>query len=467
MKNISRTKIVATIGPSTWGDDILKNMFEAGMRVARINASFAGFAELTRVSNQIRNISPRIALILDTQGTKIRVKDLTKEIDVQDTLILSSVENPNPNVVKITYPSLHEDVVVGTEIFLDDGNIQLKVREIKGKNVICDVTQAGILKPNKTVNIPDVNLKFPLLTEKDIQDIKYAKELKFDYVCASFVRNKKDMLEVRKLLGGSKIKIIAKIENGEGVANFDEILEEADAIMVARGDMGVELPLEEVPILQKEMIYKARAMGKPIIVATQMLESMRDNKRPTRAEVSDVANAVMDGADCLMLSAETSTGKYPVEAVKYMNKIALRTEQVMKLSPIEGETEAGKEVDRLALTACKFSTEVGYNAVLIVSDSKGVVGSVSRHRSNIPIYVASSSFESIRENILFSGVKTHYIKELSDDRDNNIRLGVEKIYASGELELLDKIAIISGSSIKNKKSDSILEIITVKDVLDS
>ena len=467
MKNIARTKIVATIGPSTWSDEIIKKMFDAGMRVARINASFADFAELTRVSNQIRNISPRIALILDTQGTKIRVKDLKEEIDVKDTLILSSVENPNPNVVKITYPSLHEDVVVGTEIFLDDGNIQLKVREIKEKNVICDVTQAGILKPNKTVNIPDVNLKFPLLTEKDIQDIKYAKELKFDYVCASFVRNKKDMLEVRKLLEGSKIKIIAKIENREGVANFDEILEEADAIMVARGDMGVELPLEEVPILQKEMIYKARAIGKPIIVATQMLESMRDNKRPTRAEVSDVANAVMDGTDCLMLSAETSTGKYPVEAVEYMNKIALRTEQVMKLSPIEGETEAGKEVDRLALTACKFSTEVGYNAILIVSDSKGVVGSVSRHRPNIPIYVASSSFESIRENILFSGVKTHYIKELSDDRDNNIRLGVEKIYASGELELLDKIAIISGSSIKNKKSDSILEIITVKDVLDS
>lgn len=467
MKKIARTKIVATIGPSTWNDDVLKKMFDSGMRIARINASFADFAELTRVSNQIRKISPRIAIVLDTQGTKIRVKGLSKDIEVKDTLVLSSSENPNPNIIKITYPSLSEDVVVGTKIFLDDGNIQLEVKEIQGENVVCDVTQGGVLKPNKTVNIPDVNLKFPLLTEKDIQDIKYAKELKFDYVCASFVRNKKDVLEVKELLKDSKIKIIAKIENRQGVENFDEILNEADAIMVARGDMGVELPLEEVPILQKQMIYKSRAVGKPVIVATQMLESMRDNRRPTRAEVSDVANAVMDGTDCLMLSAETSTGKYPVDSVAYMNRIALRTEQVMRLSPISGQTEAGKEVDELALTACKFSTEVNYNAVLIVSDANGVVGSVSRHRPNIPIYVVSSSFENIRENILFNGVETYYIKELSDDRDNNIRLGVEKIYASGELELLDKIAIISGSSIKNKKSDSILEIITVKDVLDS
>ena len=467
MNRIAKTKIIATIGPSTWDNQVLRKMFESGMLLARINSSFADFAELDRVSKQIRNISPRIATILDTQGTKIRVTGLQKDTEIKETVTLTSANTPNPNIIKITYPTLHKDVTVGTKILLDDGNIQLVVREIKGESVVCDVIQEGILKPNKTVNIPDINLHFPILTDKDRQDIEYAKELDFDFVCASFARNREDIITVKKILEGSNTKVIAKIENRQGVENFDEILDESDAIMIARGDMGVELDLEEVPILQKQMIFKCRIVGKPVIVATQMLESMKTNKRPTRAEVSDVANAVMDGADCVMLSAETSTGKYPVEVVKMMNRIALRTEEIMKLSPVHGETEAGKEVDEFGLTACKFSQEIPYNAILIVSDTKSVVGSVSRHRPTVPIFVVSSSIENIRQNAIYRGVKTHYIKELSDDRDTNIFLAVEKIYGSGELDLLDKIAIISGSSIKNKETDSILEIVTVKDILNS
>jgi len=467
MNSIAKTKIIATIGPSSWDDSVLRKMAESGMLLARINASFADFAELERVTTQIRNISPRIATILDTQGTKIRIKGLTKEIEVNGTLTLTSEENPNPNILQITYPSLERDVVIGTRVLLDDGNIELKVREINGKDVVCDVIQEGILKPNKTVNIPDVKLYFPSLTEKDKEDIEFAKKLEFDFVCASYARNKSDIVTVKKILEGSDIKVIAKIESQEGVLNFDEILKEADAIMIARGDMGVELDLEEVPILQKQMIFKCRMAGKPVIVATQMLESMKSNKRPTRAEVSDVANAVMDGADCMMLSAETSTGSYPLESVKMMNRIALRTEDIMKFSPVYGETEAGNEVDKFAITTCKFAEEIHFNAILIISDSKSVVGSVSRHRPSMPIYVVSSSIESIRENSLYRGVQTYYIKELSDDRDTNILIAVEKIYGSGKLDLLDKIAIISGSSIKNKKTDSILEIVTVKDILNS
>jgi len=467
MNNIAKTKIIATIGPSSWDDSVLRKMFESGMLLARINASFADYNELERVSKQIRNISPRIATILDTQGTKVRVKGLSKETIVKDTVTLSSEDNLNSSVLTITYPSLERDVVVGTRILLDDGNIQLQVREIKGKDVICSVIQEGILKPNKTVNIPDINLHFPAVTEKDKQDIEYAKNLNFDFVCASFARNKKDIQIVKSILEGSNTKVIAKIENKQGVLNFDEILKESDAIMIARGDLGVELDLEEVPILQKQIIYKCRMAGKPVIVATQMLESMKTNKRPTRAEVSDVANAVMDGADCMMLSAETSTGNFPIEAVQMMNKISLRTENIMKFSPVYGETDAGTETDRFGISACKLSEEIHYNAILIISDSKSVVGSVSRHRSSIPIYVVSSSLESIRENTLYRGVTTYYIKELSDDRDSNILIAVEKIYGSGKLDLLDKIAIISGSSIKNKKTDSILEIVTVKDILNS
>ena len=501
MNNIAKTKIIATIGPSSWDDSVLRKMFESGMLLARINASFADYNELERVSKQIRNISPRIATILDTQGTKVRVKGLSKETIVKDTVTLSSEDRLNSNVLTITYPSLERDVVVGTRILLDDGNIQLQVREIKGKDVVCSVIQEGILKPNKTVNIPDINLHFPAVTEKDKQDIEYAKNLNFDFVCASFARNKKDIQIVKSILEGSNTKVIAKIENKQGVLNFDEILKESDAIMIARGDLGVELDLEEVPILQKQIIYKCRMAGKPVIVATQMLESMKTNKRPTRAEVSDVANAVMDGADCMMLSAETSTGNFPIEAVQMMNKISLRTENngssevtksydlagitleagdvyvictdtyagpaVCDEIQVYGETDAGTETDRFGISACKLSEEIHYNAILIISDSKSVVGSVSRHRSSIPIYVVSSSLESIRENTLYRGVTTYYIKELSDDRDSNILIAVEKIYGSGKLDLLDKIAIISGSSIKNKKTDSILEIVTVKDILNS
>ncbi len=465
MKNVARTKIIATIGPSTWEDSILERMYEGGMRLARINASFADEEELSRVSAQLRRISPRIATILDTQGSKIRVRGLNKAIEVRDTLVLSSADNPNPHVIKVTYPTLDEDVVIGTKILLDDGNIQLLVRQIKGNDVICDVIHGGILKPNKTVSIPSVNLKFPALTEKDKKDVIFAANNDFDFVSASFVRNKDDIISIRKLIGKNNTKIIAKIENEQGVLNFEEILKEADAVMIARGDMGVEMELEDVPLIQKQLIFQCRKSGKPVIVATQMLESMTGNNRPTRAEVSDVANAVMDGADCLMLSAETSTGKNPVEAVYTMNRIAMKAESIMRLSPIDGDTSIGKDGDIMGYTVCKLTEDIGLKAIIIMSDSAGMVGSVSRHRPNVPIYVVSSSIENIRSNVIYRGIKTFHIKELSDDRDTNVILAVEKVYGNGELDLLDKIAIISGSSIKNKDSDSILEIITVKDIL--
>ena len=267
MNSIAKTKIIATIGPSSWDDSILRKMAESGMLLARINASFADFSELERVSTQIRNISPRIATILDTQGTKIRIKGLTREIEIKGTVTITSEENANPNILQISYPSLERDVVIGTRILLDDGNIELKVKEINEKDVVCDVVQDGMLKPNKTVNIPDVKLYFPSLTEKDKEDIEFAKKLEFDFVCASYARNKGDIVIVKKILEGSNIKVIAKIESREGVLNFDEILKEADAVMIARGDMGVELDLEEVPILQKQMIFGVNPLN-----PTEMME---------------------------------------------------------------------------------------------------------------------------------------------------------------------------------------------------
>ena len=323
MRNESKTKIIATIGPSSWDRAVLQKMYENGMSVARINASFADLEELKRVAETIRSISPRIGLMLDTQGHKIRVEGLSQEMQIAGTISI-------PNTFRISYPNLHEVVALGTRILLDDGTIQLAVKEIKDQEVICEVLQPGLLKPNKTVNIPDADLNFPPITEKDKADIANAISLGFDFISLSFIKSAKDLEIIRGLTVGSDIQLIAKIENRHGVENFDEILKAADGIMIARGDLGIETPYENVPILQKQMIYKCRAAGKPVIVATQMLESMKNSVIPTRAEVSDVANAVMDGTDATMLSAETSTGRYPEQAVLAMQKIALKAESVLQ-----------------------------------------------------------------------------------------------------------------------------------------
>jgi pyruvate kinase len=459
MKKTSKTKIIATIGPSSWDKEILKGMYKNGMEIARINASFADRAEVERVSKTLREISPRIAIMLDTQGTKIRVVDLEKETEIKDTVILSSSSENVPDSIKISYPDLHLDIVRNTKILLDDGTIRLSVREIKGPEIICDVIQQGILKPNKTVNIPEINLNFPIFTEKDEQDIQNARDFNLDFICVSFVRNAQDILYARELIKGSNLKIIAKIENQNGLDNFDEILAESDGIMIARGDLGVETPLENIPILQKQLIFKCRAVGKPVIVATQMLESMRENKFPTRAEVSDVANSVMDGTDVLMLSAETSTGSNPLEAVRTMNQIAMSSESVMQLTTIYGRTSCPPEVDEICRSVATLSESVPLKGIVILSNQEETIGSITRHRPNVSVWSISSSLKRIRQDLIYRGVKTYHIKDLPEDRDEAVNLGIQTIYTHGELDLTDKIAIISGSSIKNKNSDIILEIV--------
>jgi len=458
MKNYSKTKIIATIGPSSWDAPILKEMYSAGMDIARINASFADFAELERVSAVLRTTSPRIGIMLDTQGHKVRVTGLDHEIQIEGEVSI-------PKSFNITYPDLYKDVSVGTRILLDDGNIQLVVKSIENTEVICTVTQSGILKPNKTVNIPDVNFNFPAITEKDKADILFAVEHKFDFISLSFVRNKEDILTVRELIGDSKIKLIAKIENVQGVTNFDEILSVTDAIMIARGDLGVEIPFEKVPILQKQFIYKCRQAGKPVIVATQMLESMKEAIQPTRAEISDVANAVMDGADALMLSAETSTGKNPIVAVATMQKIAREAETVLQQSPIYGHTSAPLEVDELCRNLCDISDSMKLKSIVVISSTGQTVLSLSRHRPNTPVWEISDSIVQIRQDSLLNGVTGLFIKELPQDRDECTQHVVELIYEQGELDLNDKIAIISGSSIRHNHTDAILEIVQVKNVL--
>ncbi|MCK9415061.1 MAG: pyruvate kinase [Candidatus Dojkabacteria bacterium] len=464
-----KSKIVATIGPASWEKEVIKGMVVAGMDLARVNASFADFDELKRVKDLVRSISPRVSLILDTMGNKIRVVGFTEPISVRKNeslvLIPESQQSSQNSQIQITYESLHDDLSRGAKILIDDGNLELTVTDIIDKSIICNVENNYIIKPNKTVNIPNQQLHFPILTEKDIQDIKNAVELKYDFIALSFVENTQVILDAREIIGESGINIISKIENQAGVDNFEEILEASDAIMIARGDLGVEIPYEHIPIIQKQLIYRCRAAGKPVIVATQMLESMRENPRPTRAEINDVANSIIDGADALMLSAETSTGLYPVESVNMINRTALATEDVLTPQMLYGNTQANRDTDEICRTVFNLTNSIDLKAVIILSQSGRTVSSLSRHRPTVPIFEISNDIQRIRIDNLLRGVKCYYSKKNSGDRDESIQNAVEIVFSYGELDFTDKIAIISGSSIKNKCNNTILEIATVKDLI--
>jgi len=444
-------------------------MIDNGMVMARINASFADFDELQRVSRQIREISPKIAIMLDTMGHKIRVTGIDNDMEVKKgseiIIVPQSVKRAKNNVIQITYSNLYRYVRPNNKILIDDGNITLQTTKIENKEVYCTVLNSGIIKKGKTVNIPGIHLDFPSLTEKDINDINFAIENNFDYISASFIRNSKDVLSIKELVGNNDIKIISKIENEEGVNDFDNILSLSDGIMIARGDLGVEISLEKVPVYQKRFIQKARELGKLVIVATQMLESMRENPRPTRAEVSDVANAVTDGSDALMLSAETSTGKYPVEAVKIMNKTALEVEENILCSKVTGKTKASDETDLLCSTIDQYVKALNLKGIIVTSKTGRTIASLSRHRITVPIWNICSNPKILRQCNVYRGIEGIFLSEYPIDRDQLVSKAVETVYSHGNLEMEDKIAIITGSSVTNKQTNSILEISSVKDIL--
>ena len=332
-----KTKIVCTIGPASDSKEVLREMMLAGMNVARINFSHGSYEEQIARINNVKEVRQElnlpIALLMDTKGPEIRIgKLIDNEYILKEgqefTLLNEEVIGDNTRV-SITYKNLYNEVCEGSKILINDGIIELKVKQIVGKDILCDVVHGGKISNRKSINVPDLKLNLPSMTENDISDLKYCIKADFDFVAASFIRKPQDVLEIRKVLnenGGENIKIISKIENREGINNFDEILAVSDGIMVARGDLGVEIPVYEVPILQKKFIQKCNMVGKPVITATQMLESMVKNARPTRAEVSDIANAIFDMTSAIMLSAESASGMYPIECVRTMSKIAGETE---------------------------------------------------------------------------------------------------------------------------------------------
>ncbi|MDD6050113.1 MAG: pyruvate kinase [Clostridiales bacterium] len=390
---IRKTKIVCTMGPNLFEKGLIADLMKAGMNVARFNFSHGDHESHKRNHDEVCRIRDELGLpvatLLDTKGPEVRVRSfkegrVTLKPGQLFTLTTEEVEG-DENRVSISYKNLPQDVKAGDAILIDDGLIGMLVEKVEDTEVICRVHNAGVVSNNKGVNIPNVHLSMPFISEKDRADIIFAAENGFDFIAASFTRNADDIVQMRQILkehGGADINIIAKIENMEGVENLDEILRVADGVMVARGDLGVEVPLEDVPALQKEMIQRSLAMGKPVITATQMLDSMIKNPRPTRAEATDVANAIYDGTSAIMLSGETAVGAYPVEAVQTMVRIALAAEADIK--NIRGFTRANPVAtdvtNAISHATVTSAQDLNASAIITVTLSGSTPRTLSRYR---------------------------------------------------------------------------------------
>lgn len=412
-----KTKIVATLGPATNEVPIIKKLIEAGLNAARFNFSHGSHEEHgQRMDNFIKareEMGAHIPMVLDTKGPEIRTGDFASgSINVvagQKFTVTTDDIIGDETKVSVTYKQLADDLNIGSTILIDDGLIELKVDEINGSNINCTVMNGGEIGSKKGVNVPDVHINLPALTQKDIDDIKFGITKGVDYIAASFIRSASDVLEIRKVLeenGGADVKIISKIESRDGVDNIDQILEVTDGVMVARGDLGVEIPFEEVPIIQKMLIKKCREKAKTVITATQMLESMTKNPRPTRAEVSDVANAIYDRTDAVMLSGESAKGKYPVEAIKAMDKIAREVESsfdyIKKFD--ENRTVLLPNIaSAVSHSACTTAHDLGAKLIAVVSMTGRAVRMVAKYRPACPILACTPNERTLRQLSLIWG----------------------------------------------------------------
>ncbi len=456
-----KTKIVCTLGPATDNEEILKQLMLEGMNVARINFSHGNYQDQADRINMFKRVRDElklpIPLLLDTQGPEIRIGKFENDQiflkQGQEFTLLNNEEIGDETKVSITYKTLYSEIDIGRTILVNDGTIELKVKEIRDKDIVCEVIQGGKLTNRKSINIPDFSVNLPGITEKDIADIKYGIEIGFDYIAASFIRKPQDVLEIRKVLkenNGEHIKIISKIENREGINNFDEILAVSDGIMVARGDLGVEIPMEEVPVYQKQFIKKCYKQGKPVITATQMLESMITNPRPTRAEVSDVANAIYDGSSGIMLSGETASGKYPVECVKTMSKIAIKIESSIKYWKRFKEREYDlKDSDCefiMNYAVCEAAMNVNAKAIIAYTNTGNTARMVSSFGAECPIFAITQKEVIYRQLGLCWGIIPKLF-EPQPSIDVLLHKGLDKLREEGFLAEGDKVVIAGGTKV--------------------
>lgn len=469
-----KTKIICTLGPATDEEGILEKCVEQGMNVARFNFSHGTHEIQQKRIDQFREIQRKcnrpLATLLDTKGPEIRLGNFAENkvfLKQGQTYVLSTEEVlGDENICYVSYQDLPNDVEVGTRILINDGLVEMCVEEIRETSVVCRVQNDSILSNYKGVNIPGLHLNIPYLSTQDKSDLIFGINHDFDFVAASFVRSADDIEDLRQFLhenGGDGILIIAKIENREGVENIDEIIEAADGIMIARGDMGVELPEEEVPILQKMIISKVYQAGKQVITATQMLESMVNNPHPTRAEVADVANAIYDGTSAIMLSGETAAGKFPVEAVATMVKIAEKIEKDINYQKRFFYRERQKNpdiTDAVCHATCTTAYDLGVAAIVAVTKSGRAAKMISRYRPACPILGGTTSKRVWRQLTMSWGVEPLLLEEKSDVLEL-FSHAVEEGKKAGMLEEKDLVVITSGVPIGKSGTTNMMKVVRV------
>lgn len=451
------TKIICTLGPAVDNEDVLRSLLSNGMNAARVNFSHGSHEEHKARIDKFKKVQDELGLpvpiLLDTKGPEIRIGTFkngfaTLESGQRFTFTPEDVIG-NSSIVTISYKDIYKDIKKGDIILIDDGLIELKVEEIVNKDVVCVVQNGGIISDKKSVNIPNVVINLPSITDRDICDLMFAIENDLDFIAQSFVRTAEDVKAVRDILdnnGGSEIKIIAKIENRQGVNNLDEIISIADGIMIARGDLGVEVPFEELPMIQKMIIDKCLENGKLVITATQMLDSMIRNPRPTRAEVNDVSNAIYEGTSAIMLSGETASGKYPVEALKTMSKISEAREESIDYWERFRAWRAENALsisNAISHATCATSMNLKAAAIITVTKSGLTAQMISRYRPNCQIIAATTSKKVLRQLSLLWGVRPVYIEEV-ETTDDLFSASVQKALETNYVKKNDLVVITAG-----------------------
>ncbi len=472
-----RTKIVCTIGPASESTETLEKMMLAGMNVARLNFSHGTHEEhakrLAAIRKASSNTGKNIAVLLDTKGPEIRLGYLEREpIELEpgaEVRLTTEDVKGNDRILPVSYKGLPGDVRPGDRILISDGLIELKVKMVEGCEIVCSVVNGGELTSQKGVNVPGVRINLPPFTERDKQDIIFGIENDFDFVAISFVRRAADVLSIRRVIEekDGHMDIIAKIENHEAVENLDEIIKVSDGIMVARGDLGVEIPPEEVPLIQKAIIERCNLAGKPVITATQMLESMIHNPRPTRAEASDVANAILDGTDAVMLSGETAMGRYPVEAVQTMARIATRAESALEYGELLTSKRRAKSrtiTDAISHATVTTAQDLGAAAIITSTESGYTAKMVSKYRPKATIIAVTPHSTVLRKLALVWGIQPLQVERPSDT-DSMIAASVDISLKSGLIKGGDLIVITAGVPVGVQGTTNLIKVQTVGDIM--
>lgn len=444
------TKIIATISDRKCDVEFLTELFEEGMNVVRLNTAHQSRSDAQKVIDNVRKVSDKIALLIDTKGPEIRTVGIEKDLLLakgdQIKIVDAKSALKGEDTFSVSYEFFIQDIEVGNRILIDDGDLELLVIEKTSECLIVEAQNEGNLKNRKSVNIPGVSINLPSLSQKDRDFIQFAIDQDIDFIAHSFVRKKEDVLDIQEILDAreSKIKIIAKIENQEGVDNIDEILEYVYGVMVARGDLAIEIPAAKIPVIQRRIIRKCIDAKKSVIIATQMLHSMIENPRPTRAEVSDIANAIYNKTDAIMLSGETAYGDYPVEAVRVMTEVAKEVEKELVPDKLDREPRHKEVTSVLARSAVNASQFLPIKAIVIDTLTGRTGRYISSYRGNVPVYALCYSKRVMRELALSYGVEAHY-KELLDSRDEFVKDAILTLMGKGYFTVDDSVIILGGS----------------------